>query len=430
MSNNTTVDRCSYNPGDLIDSKYVVQKTLGEGSFGVVYLVNDRLSGCRSALKLLRLWEVPADIRTSLKERFQVEYDTGQINCSNLVQSLTYGLVGGNPYIVMEYCPGGDLNSRIGSQGNNVPKICQEVLLGLNALHVRGLVHRDLKPENVLFKQDGTAALTDFGIVGDRNHRLTQRSIFDKPQQIFGTYAYMPPEQAGRMRGGATVLPTTDIFSFGVLAYQLLTGRLPFGPLESHDDLTEYLERSKEGRWEQHALHSVANGQQWRRLIDGCLQPNFKDRLRTAKEVLHLLPYSQAVSQGHRSESYYSSYLPKKHTKGYQIRVLKGEEHGRVYNLSQGQHQQFTIGRGQNNRISTKSEYSDYISRQHCTIETSRYRKSWLVRDGQWNPSAGQWMESRNGTYVNVRPVSAKGFYLQPGDIITMGDVTIRFENY
>lgn len=108
-------------------------------------------------------------------------------------------------------------------------KIAHQVLYGLRALHQCGKVHRDLKPENVLLNKSGTAVLTDFGISGDRNKRMTERNILGKPRQIFGTYAYMPPEQVKRNRGDATVLPTTDIFSFGVMMYQLLTGgNLPF----------------------------------------------------------------------------------------------------------------------------------------------------------------------------------------------------------
>ena len=125
----------------------------------------------------------------------------------------------------MEFCPGGDLNSLTQAETALISKARYEVLLGLYDLHINGKVHRDLKPENVLFKKDGTAALTDFGISGDRNRRMTERNVFGKPNQIFGTYAYMPPEQVNRSRGMATVLPTTDIFSFGVVLYQLVLFR-------------------------------------------------------------------------------------------------------------------------------------------------------------------------------------------------------------
>ena len=74
---------------------------------------------------------------------------------------------------------------------------------------------------------------------------MTERNIFGKPYQIFGTYAYMPPEQVNR--GKSTVLPTTDIFSFGVVMYQLITGVLPFGKLDDQNDLVRYQKRGAAG---------------------------------------------------------------------------------------------------------------------------------------------------------------------------------------
>lgn len=432
MNTYQVVDRCDFRPGDIVDNRYSVKKTLGEGSFGVVYLVEDGRGG-KYALKLLRLWEVPAEIRQPLMDRFEMEFNTGQIDCDNLVRSLAFGIVGGNPYIVMEFCPGGDLEPLLGKPDGNTPRICQDILVGLNALHDRGKVHRDLKPENVLFKQNGKAALTDFGIAGDRTHRMTQRNIFGKPNQIFGTYAYMPPEQVTRARGGATVLPTTDIFSFGVLAFQLLTNQLPFGSLESHNDLAEYQKRGKDGIWNRGALQMVPNGQQWVRVIEGCLHPDFKQRLQSVREVLQLLPQSQGGYQ--QPVRMVQSYAPApvQQTRGYQLRILQGEEHGKVYNLTQlasTGRRILTIGRQQGNSIYVKSNFSDFMSRFHCTIEMAGNMSQWAIRDGQWRKEYRQWTNSSNGTYVNSTPVNENGYYLKPGDIITMGDVTMRFENY
>lgn len=432
MNTYQVVDRCDFRPGDIVDNRYSVKKTLGEGSFGVVYLVEDGRGG-KYALKLLRLWEVPAEIRQPLMDRFEMEFNTGQIDCDNLVRSLAFGIVGGNPYIVMEFCPGGDLEPLLGKPDGNTPRICQDILVGLNALHDRGKVHRDLKPENVLFKQNGKAALTDFGIAGDRTHRMTQRNIFGKPNQIFGTYAYMPPEQVTRARGGATVLPTTDIFSFGVLAFQLLTNQLPFGSLESHNDLAEYQKRGKDGIWNRGAMQMVPNGQQWVRVIEGCLHPDFKQRLQSVREVLQLLPQSQGGYQ--QPVRMVQSYAPApvQQTRGYQLRILQGEEHGKVYNLTQlasTGRRILTIGRQQGNSIYVKSDFSDFMSRFHCTIEMAGNMSQWVIRDGQWRKEYRQWTNSSNGTYVNSTPVNENGYYLKPGDIITMGDVTMRFENY
>jgi serine/threonine protein kinase len=429
VSTYQVVDRCDFRPGDIIDSRYSVRKSLGEGSFGAVYLVDDR-SGGNYALKLLRLWEVPGEIRQPLMERFEMEFKTGQIDCDNLVRSLAYGTVGGNPYIVMEFCPGGDLEPYLGKHDARIPRICQDILIGLNALHDRGKVHRDLKPENVLFKQNGKAALTDFGISGDRTHRMTQRNIFGKPNQIFGTYAYMPPEQAMRARGGATVLPTTDIFSFGVLLYQLLTGALPFGTLESHNDLAEYQKRGKDGLWNRNALYNVPNGRQWEKVIDGCLKPDFKQRLQSVQDVLRLLPQQASNIQ---PVSMPRSYTPPTQARGFQLRILQGEEYGKIYNLTQMAstgRRILTIGRQQGNSIYVKSDFSDYISRFHCTIEMGANMGQWVIRDGQWRHDSRQWINSSNGTYVNTKPVTQNGFFLKTGDIITLGDVTMRFENY
>lgn len=424
------VDRCDFHPGDVVDSQFRVRKLLGEGSFGAVYLVDDGREN-QYALKLLRLWEVPSDIRGELEGRFQVEFKTGQIECPNLVQSLGHGAVGGNPYIIMEFCPGGDLQPYLGKPKGRAVQICHDILSGLYALHAHGKVHRDLKPENVLFKKDGKAALTDFGISGDRNHRMTQCNIFNKPNQIFGTWAYMPPEQVSRARGGATVLPTTDIFSFGVLAYQLLTGVLPFGKLESHNDLAEYTDRGKKGNWDRQTLCRVHEGQLWEQLIAGCLVPDFKTRIQSVREVMQLLPqqsYQQPVG-----ELLEKSYRPKSVTNGYLLRILQGEEYGKTFDLTKlarTGRRILTVGRQNDNDILITSIYSTYVSRYHCTLEANPNFTQWIIRDGQWNSQYRQWHLSRNGTFVNSRPISKNGFYLKVGDIITLGDMTMRFENY
>ena len=424
MNNFQVVDRCDFQPGAVIDNRYTVKKALGEGSFGIVYLVEDS-RGNKYALKLLRLWEVPSEIRKPLMERFEMEFKTGQIDCENLVHSLDYGTVGGNPFIVMEFCPGGDLEKCLGHCDADAPRICGEILVGLHALHTQGKVHRDLKPENVLFKQNGKAALTDFGIAGDRTHRMTQRNIFGKPNQVFGTYAYMPPEQVNRVRGGATVLPTTDIFSFGVLAFQLLTGELPFGRLEDHNDLVEYQRRGKSGIWNRNSLERFSNAQQWIEVIEGCLQPDFKRRLQNANEVMRLLPQGrQYVAPAQNF-----SYQPPVQSHGFQLRVMQGEEYGRTYNLLNANRRILTVGRHPDNAVFVKSDFSDFVSRFHCTLEASADFKQWNIRDGQWRRDLGEWADSVNGTYVNSVQVGRDGYYLKVGDIVTIGDVTLRFES-
>lgn len=427
-------DRCDFQPGSLIDGRYTVKKTLGEGSFGVVYLVTDSQQ-TQYALKLLRLWDIQAEGRNELVGRFNTEFKTGQIDSPNLVHSLTTGIVGGNPYILMEFCPGGDMQPYLGHPGARAPQMCVDILSGLHALHSNGKVHRDLKPENVLFKKGGVAALTDFGIAGDCNHRQTHMNIFGKPNQMFGTWAYMPPEQVKCARGGATVKFTTDIFSFGVLAYQLITGKLPFGKLESHNDLAAYTSRGEKGKWDRQTLAMAPDGQQWMRLVEGCLEPDFRKRLQNVGQVIELVPQSQGQSHKAQPSPYLAPvYIPKTETRGYALRVLQGEEHGRVYDLTEmvnsSRRRIITVGRVHDNSVFIRSTYSDFISRHHCTIEASADKGQWLLQDGQWISPQEGWRHSKNGTYVNSMPVTQKGFYLKPGDIIALGDVTMRFENY
>jgi len=146
-------ERQDCKPGDWINNRYRVESVLGEGSFGVVYKVKDN-SGQVWALKLLRLWEVPSTIRQPLIERFDMEYRTGRIVSRNLVHSVDTGYLKGNPYIVMEFCEGGDISRYIGSADAPLSRLAHDILNGLNDLHINGKVHRDLKPENVLLKAD------------------------------------------------------------------------------------------------------------------------------------------------------------------------------------------------------------------------------------------------------------------------------------
>ena len=422
--------RCSLSIGDNIDGRYSVTKVLGEGSFGKVYSVKD-FYGNLYALKLLKLWEVPPEIRESLIARFDMEFETARIDSDYLVHSISHGFVEGNPYIVMEFCPGGDLLN-LYSEGNvDNTKVAKHVLMGLKALHNKGKVHRDLKPENVLIKSNGDFALTDFGISGDRNKRMTERNIVGKPKQIFGTYAYMPPEQLNP-RKDATVLPTTDIFSFGVMMFQLLTGELPFGPLDSERDLVPYLKHGKRGEWNQNLLNSTKKGREWNDLISGCLIPDFHNRLQTTDAVLQLVPHEQRISVKDVKIDFQTKII-----EGVLLRVMQGEEHGRVYKLDdllRGECSILSMGRkdeGVYNDIAITEEDSSYISRKHCTLELDYEIGSWIIRDGQWDRNyTGGWKRSTNGTYVNSKEVNVNGMAFSPGDIISIGDTKLRVEGY
>lgn len=454
-------DRCIFESGNIIDGKYTVDKPLGEGTYGCVYRVQDA-NRKTYALKLLKLWEVVAQEREELLKRFDLEYETGKIESNYLVHSLGRGYVGGNPYIVMEYCSGGDLWEATLKNNVNFKIVGKHILLGLKALHDRGKVHRDLKPENVLLQTDGTAVLTDFGISGDQNKRLTQRGIFGVPQQMFGTFAYMPPEQINPKRGNATVLPTTDIFSYGVMMYQLITGELPFGDLQSESDLPSYISKGKNGHWNREKLIKSPEGKEWLQLIEGCLVPDYRQRLSDVEQVMAFLPMGK--NDIHRTEPVYKEDKIDYKTdgsKGLVLHIMEGENHGMKYFISllvkNLNRNMLTIGRECDdvfNNVQLKESMSTYISRCHATLEYRPENNVWLIRDGQWRVDCpiGKnssevypcgvcptqcnndtlrrpvWKTSLNGTYVGSKEVAPEGILLKIGDIITIGDVKMRIE--
>lgn len=426
-------NRCEFNAGDVIDRNYLVRNTLGHGSYGVVYLVTDN-SGNEYALKLLKLWEVPSEIRTPMVARFDMEFETGQIKSKYLVHSYCHGVENGNPYIVMDYCPGGDLYQNCSSQSFDISKVAQCVLLGLKSLHQSGKVHRDLKPENVLKTRTGDYALTDFGIAGDRTKRMTEMNIVGKPKQIFGTYAYMPPEQVNPRRD-ATVLPTTDIFSFGVMMYQLITGILPFGSLDDERSLVPYLKNGKSGIWNRDALLRTTNGPAWSKVIEGCLQPDLRNRLQDVDSVMRTLPFATPPVIADYQDSSYQKRI----VNGLLLRVMHGEEYGKIYYLddivARKHNAILLVGRANFqsvNDIAIREENSTYVSRSHCTLELDYSIGEWVLRDGQWSNSSNSegWSSSTNGTYLNSTEVNANGVVINPGDIISIGDTKLRVEAY
>jgi len=426
------VERCDIQPGEIVGEKYTVDKLLGEGTFGKVYKVTDRQSRQLWALKLFKFWEMPSDLRKGMLSRFQMEYETGQIKSNYLIHSVDYGYIKGNPYIVMEFCPGGDLVDLVNKNKHvDLVKISREVLSGLKDLHGCGKVHRDLKPENVLIKSDGTAVLTDFGISGDRKKRITVTDLFGRPTEITGTVIYMAPEQAKPKNREVTVLPTMDIFAFGVMMYQLITGEFPFGPLNNEDDMVLYLRNAGQGNWNRKRLSDFPEGNKFGELIAGCLHPDFKQRLQTVDHVLALLPQSSGFSY-HNSAMYVSQQI----VNGVLLRVMQGEEHGAVYKLNellQGNSRVITVGCRDpfvHNMLPITENLSRFISRKHCTIELAG-NNQWYIRDGQWDRTATNgWKNSLNGTFVNSTEVQANGIPLKPGDIISIGDVKLRVEGY
>ncbi len=414
-------------PGSQIDA-YIIEKTLGEGGFGSVFLA--RKNSSRYALKLLRLWETDGPERNNILARFELEFQTGKIDSPYLVHNYEYGTLSGNPYIIMDFCPNGDLRNHMENRTlsqTKVPEIGVSILLGLDALHNNGKVHRDLKPENILFDETNKAKLSDFGIAGHANlKRLTQMNWAGKPQVVFGTYMYMPPEQAQPKSAHVTIIPTVDIFAFGVMMYELFTGSLPFGKLETQADLGTYVMNSAKGNFRDLKMVNPNIPATWAHTISHCLQPDYRKRPQNIKAVLEMVDGKGDLAAGVNESSDSTPFI--------NLMVMQGEEFRRVYNL-QGllrgeQIGSFTIGRndkGVVNDIDIRDEVLTYVSRRHATIEKIEKYPWWIIKDGQWNMETRSWIPSTNGTYVNSQKAETfPGKPLKPGDIITIGDTTLK----
>ena len=197
---------------------------------GTVYKAHDPQLNRIVALKLPR-FDGPTQGRTLRVQRFQREARAAAgIRHLHVCPIYDVGEHEGQPYVVMAYIEGESLAARLARQGRyqdlrQAVDVIRQLLEALEEIHGHGLIHRDLKPSNVLFDEAGRAILTDFGLArpAEESEGLTSEGV------VLGTPAYMAPEQASGQP--QSIGPWTDLYSLGVILYQMLTGRLPFeGP--------------------------------------------------------------------------------------------------------------------------------------------------------------------------------------------------------
>jgi len=207
--------------GQKINDRYEILKILGEGGMANVYLAQDTILERKVAVKVLR-----GDLASDEKfvRRFQREaLAASSLNHPNVVQMYDVGEDDGNFYIVMEYIEGRTLKQLIKKRGkltfSEVVDIMLQLTEGMSHAHDAYIIHRDIKPQNVLILDNGLVKITDFGIAMALNSsQLTQTN------SVMGSVHYLPPEQASGK--GSTI--KSDVYSLGILMYELLTGKLPF----------------------------------------------------------------------------------------------------------------------------------------------------------------------------------------------------------
>lgn len=207
--------------GQKINDRYEIIKTIGEGGMANVYLANDTILDRKVAIKVLR-----GDLSNDEKfiRRFKREaLSVSNLSHPNIVEVYDVGEEDGNYYIVMEYIDGKTLKQLLQKRGaltlNEVIDIMTQLTDGLSHAHEAYIIHRDIKPQNIMIEDNGLIKITDFGIAMALNStQLTQTN------SVMGSVHYLPPEQANGK--GSTI--KSDIYSLGILMYELLTGSVPF----------------------------------------------------------------------------------------------------------------------------------------------------------------------------------------------------------
>ena len=207
--------------GELVNDRYEIEKLIGEGGMANVYLAKDTILDRKVAVKVLR-----GDLAGDEKfvRRFQREaLAASSLSHPNIVEIYDVGEDNGNFYIVMEYIDGKTLKQLIKKRGVlTLPEtidIMMQLLDALATAHDSYIIHRDIKPQNIMIKDSGLVKITDFGIAMALNSaQLTQTN------SVMGSVHYLPPEQASGK--GSTI--RSDIYSLGILMFEMLTGRVPF----------------------------------------------------------------------------------------------------------------------------------------------------------------------------------------------------------
>ncbi|HXJ65709.1 MAG TPA: serine/threonine-protein kinase [Actinomycetota bacterium] len=199
-----------------------LEQFLGEGAMARVFLARRADTGQEVALKLLKpkLAADPVYLRRFVHEARAA----GEVRHPNLVPILEAGEVDGRPYLAAAFIGGRSLASMIEERGplpfTDVVRIARQAGAGLDALHAAGLIHRDIKPANILLSPDGTAAVTDFGLAKGPAY-----TVLTNPGQVMGTLDYLAPEL---IRGGKGT-DRSDLYAFGCVIHECLTGKPPFG---------------------------------------------------------------------------------------------------------------------------------------------------------------------------------------------------------
>jgi serine/threonine protein kinase len=272
---------------------YVLERELGGGGMSRVFVAHEGALGRRVVVKVL-LPELAAGVNV---ERFRREIQlAAQLQHPHIVPLLSAGEADGLPYFIMPFVTGESLRTRVAREGEfpiaETLRILRDVVSALAYAHARGVIHRDVKPDNVLLS-GGVAVVTDFGVAKavSASADATEPTELTSLGVALGTPAYMAPEQA-------TASPNTDhradIYALGIMAYEMLTGRPPFGGRSAQEVLAAHVVEEPEPV----ERRRPAVPPMLATLVKECLAKRPADRPQTAAEVMHVLDAITTPSGG------------------------------------------------------------------------------------------------------------------------------------
>lgn len=449
--------------GEKIGNYEIIEK-VGEGGYAIVYKVKDKDNNIK-ALKFLKGWEYEPAVRDDFYKRFKNEFNIAkQCNSQYINTAYELEIFDGNYYYTQDYQLT-NLAELIKNDNawilkcRNKETVLEKILLGLKELHDKKIIHRDLKPENILITDEYEVKIADFGISANLNNRLTVPNLkllgitFKvRTKYILGTELYLPFELTNLLNYYEGTQTTADIFSFGVLAYYLITKCFPFGEIK-----LEYNESEKEKMNKDISKYRMnrADGkilkieedipEHWKSIIYKCLEKDPKKRYQNVNQIL------MEINQMNSNKT-------KEPLFNFNLKVIDGEEQDRIYDIGYGLFKPLMemrddeiihliktkriltlgvtfhegIGIAPENDIKILENKTEFISNYHCTFMYSGKNQSWFVKDGQYRMKDDKldWYPSSNGTYVNGELIEDKWEDVCPGDIIKVGETKLKVIAY
>lgn len=270
---------------DEVISHYRIIEPIGAGGMAEVYLAEDERLHRQVALKVL-----PSEVLQDVDRlrRFKREaLAVSALNHPNILTIFEFDSVDGINLLASEYVRGKTLCETLRDGSLEVPDaidIAVQVASALQTAHNAGVIHRDIKPENIMIRDDGYVKVLDFGLakltgeMRSRENDRTHTQAFSMPGLIMGTATYMSPEQAR----SKSIDSRTDIFSFGIVLYEMLAGRAPFSGETTTDIIAEIIQKEPSSA----SVHNSAVPDKLDRIINKCLEKDRNDRYQTASDLL------------------------------------------------------------------------------------------------------------------------------------------------